>query len=155
MLHSIIKALDQKETAVILQQIDWSQAFDRQNHNLGIKSFINNGVRPQLIPVLISYFKERRIRVKWKNQFSSSHNLNGGGPQGGLMGILEYISQTDGNVDFVELEKRFKFIDDVSLLEIVNLISIGLSSYNSEQHVPSDVEDHNQFISSENLKSQS
>ena len=93
--------------------------------------------------------------MKWKNQFSSSHSLNEGGPQGGLMGILEYISQTDGNVDFLELEKRFKFIDDVSLLEIVNLISIGLSSYNSKQHVPSDVGDHNQFISSENLKSQS
>ena len=77
-----------------------------------------------------------KMTMKWKNQFSSSHNLNGGGPQGGLMGILEYISQTDGNVDFVELEKRFKFIDDVSLLEIVNLISIGLSSYNSKQNVP-------------------
>ena len=117
MLHKILQTLDKKDKAVILQLVDWSQAFDRQNHNLGIKSFLENGVRPQLIPVLVSYFKGRRISVKWKNQQSSFRLLNGGGPQGGLMGILEYLSQTDGNVDFVELEKRFKFIDDVSILE--------------------------------------
>ena len=154
MLHTILKALDQKETAVILQLIDWSQAFDRQNHNLGIKSFIENGVRPQLIPVLVSYFQHRNMTVKWKGQVSSPHELNGGGPQGGLMGILEYLCQTDGNVDFVELQKRFKYIDDLSILEIINLISIGLSSYNSKQQVPGDIGDHNQFIPPENLNSQ-
>ena len=70
------------------------------------------------------------------------------------MGILEYLSQTDGNVDFVELQKRFKFIDDLSILEIINLISIGLSSFNSKQQVPRDIADHNQYIPPENLHSQ-
>ena len=154
MLHTILKALDQKETAVILQLIDWSQAFDRQNHNLGIKSFIDNGVRPSLIPVLTSYFKERKITVKWNKQISSTRHLNGGGPQGGLMGILEYLSQTDGNLDFVDLDKRFKYIDDVSIIEIISLISIGLTSYNCKNQVPSDIGDHNQFLPAENLQSQ-
>ena len=70
------------------------------------------------------------------------------------MGILEYLSQSDGNVDFVELQKRFKFIDDLSILEIINLISIGLSSFNSKQQVPADIADHNQYIPTENLHSQ-
>ena len=70
------------------------------------------------------------------------------------MGILEYLSQTDGNVDFVELEKRFKFIDDVSILEIINLISIGLTSYNMKQQVPSDIGNHGQYIPPEHLESQ-
>ena len=51
--------------AVILSMVDWSQAFDRQSHYLGIKSFIQNGVRPSLIPVLMDFFQNRRI-VKWK-----------------------------------------------------------------------------------------
>ena len=56
------------------------------------------------------------MKVEWNGELSSTRHLNGGGPQGGLMGILEYLSQTDGNVDFVELEKRFKYIDDVSII---------------------------------------
>ena len=46
MLHAILSAVDknsQSESyAVILNMIDWSQAFDRQCHSLGIRSFINN-----------------------------------------------------------------------------------------------------------------
>ena len=46
------------------------------------------------------------------------------GPQGGNFGILEYLSQTNNNLDFVEQDLRFKFFDDASSLEIVNLLSI-------------------------------
>ena len=134
--------------------IDWSQAFDRQSHTLGVKSFIRNGVRPSLIPILISFFKDRRMKVKWNGEVSSPRCLNGGGPQGGLMGILEYLSQTNNNADFIPDDERFKFIDDLSTLEIINLISIGLSSYNSKLHVPSDIAEHNQFVPPSNLQSQ-
>ena len=91
MLHTILKALDQKETAVILQLVDWSQAFDRQDHTLGIESFIKNGVRPNLIPVLVSYFENRKMKVKWNGELSSTRHLNGGGPQGGLMGDFRVL----------------------------------------------------------------
>ena len=70
------------------------------------------------------------------------------------MGILEYLSQTNNNADFLPDDERFKFIDDLSILDIINLISIGLSSYNTKLHVPSDVAQHNQFIPPANLKSQ-
>ena len=70
------------------------------------------------------------------------------------MGILEYLSQTNNNADFVPDDERFKFIDDLSILEKINLISVGLSCYNTKLHVPSDVADHNQFIPPQNLKSQ-
>ena len=57
MIDRILTVLDKrnpKETnAVIAQLIDWSQAFDRQCPLLGIKSFIHNGVRKSIIPVLI------------------------------------------------------------------------------------------------------
>ena len=45
------------------------------------------------------------------------------------MGILEYLSQSNNNADFVSESERFKFIDNLTLLEIVNLLSIGLSSF--------------------------
>ena len=70
------------------------------------------------------------------------------------MGILEYLSQSNNNADCVSIEDRFKFIDDLSILEIINLLTIGISSINLKQHVPNDVPLHNQFIPSQNLESQ-
>ena len=53
------------------------------------------------------------------------------------------------------MEDRYKFIDDLSLLDIINLISVGLSSYNCKLQVPSDINiDHNQYLPPQNIQSQ-
>ena len=49
---------------------------------------------------------------------------------------------------------RYKFIDDATVLEAVDLKTVGISSYNIKQHVPSDVPTHNQWIPPESLNSQ-
>ena len=60
MINRILTALDRNSKseaiAVLAQLIDWSTAFDRQCPKLGVESFIKNGVRPELIPILINYF---------------------------------------------------------------------------------------------------
>ena len=159
MLNEILSATDRnsqnEKFAVVLSLIDWSQAFDRQSHTLGIKAFIANGVRPSLIPYLISYFQDRRMIVKWNGVVSSARPLNGGGPQGATLGLLEYLVQTNNNTDFLSLKEKFKFIDDLSILEIVNLIMAGISCYNFKSHVASNIGLHGQFIPGENLKTQS
>ena len=72
------------------------------------------------------------------------------------MGILEYLSQTNNNTDFISEELKFKFIDDLSFIEILNLISQGLCSFNLKSHVASDINSqHNQYLPTENLKCQS
>ena len=132
MLHKILTSVDKNSRdeafCAILHLVDWSQAFDRQSHKLGVQSFIDNGVRPALIPVLVNFFQERKMRVKWKGHLSTLRKLNGGGPQGGTLGIEEYLSQSNDNTHFLKEDEKFKFIDDLSMLEIVNLVSIGISS---------------------------
>ena len=50
---------------------------------------------------------------------------------------------------------KFKFIDDLSILELINLISQGLSSFNFKSQVASDINfEHNQFLPQTNFKSQ-
>lgn len=158
MLHQILLNLDsnsQSESfAVIMSMIDWSQAFDRQSHKLGIKSFIENGVRPSLIPILLSYFQDRSMKVKWNKALSTSRDLPGGGPQGGSLGILEYKSQSDDNTDFLDANEKYKYIDDLSILEVINLILNGISSYNVKQQVPSDIKIGNKFIHSTHFQTQ-
>ena len=58
------------------------------------------------------------------------------------------------NADCVNPEDRFKFVDDLTTLEIINLLTIGLSSMYMKSHVSSDVPQHNQYIHPDNLKSQ-
>ena len=62
--------------------------------------------------------------------------------------------QSNDNAACVDPDYRFKFVDDLTVLEKVNLLLIGLASFNCHQSVPSDIPSHNQFIPAENLQSQ-
>ena len=142
MIHKILCTVDNSQEeayGVILSMIDWAQAFDRQSHYLGIRSFIQNGVRPALIPIMMDFFQDRKMKVKWKGLRSSSRPLYGGGPQGGTLGIIEYKSQSNNNSDFVSSDEKYKFIDDLLILELISLLSQGLASFNSKLSIPSDI----------------
>ena len=158
MINRILACLDKNNTdeayAVIASLIDWSQAFDRQCPKLGVDSFIQNGVRKSLIPILINYFQDRRMRVKWHGKFSSVRSMPGGGPQGCYLGGLEYTSQSNDSGQCVPNEDRFKFVDDMSLLEIINLMTCGLASYDFKNHVASDIPIGASYIPQENIESQ-
>ena len=67
----------------------------------------------------------------------------------------EYDSQSNDNADFLLPEDKYKFVDDLSMLEIINLIAVGLAAYNFKQHVASDVGINQLFLPSENIASQS
>ena len=67
---------------------------------------------------------------------------------------MEYLAQSNNSADIVNESERFKFLDDLSIIEIVNLLTVGLSSFNLKMQVPNDIGPHNQYIPSHNLKSQ-
>ena len=133
MIHRILTALDnnsRRETfAVVANLIDWNSAFPRQCPTLGVQSFIDNGVRPSLVPLLVNYFQGRQMSVSWHGCKSAPRKINGGGPQGATLGILEYLSQSNNSADCVNQEDRFKFIDDLTILEIINLLTVGRTSF--------------------------
>ena len=74
--------------------------------------------------------------------------------KGASLGNWEYLSQTNNNADFIPEEDRFKFVDDLSTLEIINLLTVGMSSFYMKSQIPNDIPSHGQFIDSSKLKSQ-
>ena len=70
------------------------------------------------------------MSVKWHGCCSVPKKINGGGPQGATLGLLEYMSQSNHSADCVDVKDRFKFVDDLSILEIVNLLTVGITSFN-------------------------
>ena len=79
------------------------------------------------------------MRVAWRGKLSSQRPLPGSGPQGSSWGILEYLS---------------KFMDDLTILDIILLANVGMDSHNTRHQVPSNIIYNNQFIPSSYLKTQ-
>ena len=154
LMDKILRMLDaNKSSAVIASMVDWASAFDRQDPTLAIEKFLKLGVRESLILVLVSYLTDRNMRVRVHNSYSSTYPLPGGRSQGTLMGVIMYLVQSNDNADVVDEDMRFKFVDDLSILELI-LLSSWLSEFNVKQQVANDIGVDEYFISPENLKTQ-
>ena len=123
LLDRILKLLDQQpdRSAVIAASVDWMAAFDQQDPTIAIRKFIELGVRPSLIPLLISYLSDRRMKVRFNGEESDFLSLIGGGPQGTLIGQLEYLVLSNDNAEIVSPDDRYKYINDLTLLQLVCL----------------------------------
>ena len=155
LLDRVLQMLDRNpdQSAVFAASVDWSAAFDRQDPTLAIKRFIEIGVRPALIPILVSYLAERHMKVKFNGEESDVLPLIGGGPQGTLLGQIMYLVQSNDNADMVDPDDRFKYIDDLSILHIVSLAGL-LSSYNFRSHVASDIGVDQLYLPASNFQTQ-
>ena len=142
-----------QKVAVILEMFDWSKAFDMQCNTQAITSLVQNNVRNCLIPVLTSYVSGRTMTVKWKGTKSTPRDLPGGGAQGTIIGPITYFSQSNDSASCVPSDERFKFVDDLTILEKV-IITNKITSYNFRRHVPSDIADHGNYIHSDLLLTQ-
>ena len=158
MVDKILRSLDGaskgENAAALVTLLDFSKAFDRQDATLAVQSFQDNGVRPSLIPLLISFFEGRQMTVKWHGVRSGVRGLPGGSPQGASLGLWSFLSQTNDNPEDSKSDEMYKFVDDKSVIEVINLFSIGLASHNTKATVPSNIPVSNIFIPSEHLRTQ-
>ena len=155
LVDRVLKLLDSNaKQAILLTMVDWKSAFDLQDPTLAIKKFCKMGVRSSLVPLLISYLSDRSMRVKFNGQLSDVPTLIGGGPQGTLLGLIEYLVQSNDNADSISKENRFKFVDDLSMLELIALGDI-LVNYDFQNHVASDIANDDLYLLPENFDMQS
>ena len=61
------------------------------------------------------------------------------GPNEDFFGIFEYLSQFNDNCETVNQEDKFKFVDDLTALEMVDLLSIGISNFNVKMSILNDI----------------
>ena len=94
------------------------------------------------------------MRVTWHNVMFSSKQLPGGGPQGTSLGIWSYLSKTNDNPEEASDKDIYKFVDDKSLVEVVNLQNVGIASHNFRSRIPSNVPTSNIIIQYENIRTQ-
>ena len=156
LLNRILQLLDSypDKSAVIMTSLDWAAAFDRQDPTIAIKKFIQLGVRPSIIPLIASYLTDRKMKVKFNGEMSEFLALIGGGPQGTLIGQIEYLVQSNDNADMIAPEDRFKYIDDLSILQLVLLAGL-VTDYNFYNQVASDIGIDDMFLPPDSYPTQS
>ena len=149
MMDRILGLLDKPGmTAVIRSSTDWKSAFDRTDPTKTVKKCIRMGIRPSLIPIIIEFLSDRKMSVKFNQKESKLFNLIGGGPQGSQTGQASYIISSDDNAYHVPEEDRYKYCDDLSMLELVMLGDI-LIEYDIIKHVVSDIKVGERFLNPE------
>ena len=151
--HLIVKLVDRVLSlldkpgmrAVVSASVDWASAFSRTDPTKTVTKLINMGLRPSLVSVIIKFLENRHMSVNFNGQESSLFSLVGGGPQGSWTGQETYIAASNDNPDCVNEDDRYKFCDDLSILELLMLGDI-LTEYNFFDHVASDVGVNQRFL---------
>ena len=129
-------SLDQ--TAVMACMVDFSKAFNRQNHNLLVTKLSDMGVPGWLLKIVIAFLTDREMVVNYKGQKSNIKSLPGGGPQGTILALLLFLvlindvgfSNQENNAGDLVTSKRnmkaanqihLKYVDDLTMAEAINL----------------------------------
>ena len=159
--HMIVMMVDRVQalldkpgmSAVVFGAVDWKGAFDRQDPTITITKMITMGIRSSIIMIIIEFMMNRKMKVKYNTATSRWYNLVGGSPQGTITGQISYISGSDDNADHVDQDDQYKYMDDLSILELIMMGSI-LTDYDFHDHVASDIGVDQLYLPPENLKTQ-
>ena len=138
-INFILSCQDSTEqTAILAVMVDFSKAFNRQNHNILITNLSDMGVPGWLLKIVIAFLSDRKMWVRYKGKYSSVKSLPGGGPQGTLLGLLLFIvlindvgfqGQINNAGEMITSKRNMKtlnqihlkYVDDLTLAEAINL----------------------------------
>jgi len=65
--------------------LDASKAFDRTNHNLLFDKLIKRNVPMCIVRLLLSWYRQQTLQVKWGTNYSSPFTVTNGVRQGGVL----------------------------------------------------------------------
>ena len=125
--------------------VDWDSAFERGDSTITVQKMLRLGLRPSLVPLVADYLTGRHCSVKFNSAISKITKLCGGFPQGSLIGQDAYLVTSDDCADNIEVEDKYRYIDDLEILELIRLTGI-LVDFDVHSNVPSDIGTHQQYL---------
>ena len=123
--------------AVLVCTVDFSKAFNRQNHAILITKLSDMGVPGWLLHLIMGFLSDRSLVVNYNGVTSSKQPLPGGTPQGTLLGLILFlvlinpclnelnpkigpkITQSKGK--FQPTRFHAKYVDDLTIAEAFNM----------------------------------
>ena len=125
-------------TAILACMVDFSKAFNRQDHGILITKLSDMDVPGWLLKLVIAFLTNRKMVVRYKGATSSPKDLPGVGPQGTLLGLLLFLvlindagfeGQENSVGENITSRKNFKaanllhlkYVDDMTLAESIDM----------------------------------
>ena len=154
LINFILYNQDSKDaTSVLACFIDFSKAFNRQDHSILVTRLSNMGVPSWLLKLVISFLMDRKMILKYKNEKSDMRSLPGGGPQGTLLGLFLFLilindlgfeNQQQDLAEIITVkhdnekmkEIHLKYVDDLTVAESISMKSQLLYQSNDSRPQP-------------------
>ena len=121
LIHQWLAATESPRTVVRSCLIDFSKAFDRIDHNILLHKLQLLNVPPILLNWCAHFLRDRQLRVKLGNSISTWKPVHAGVPQGTKLGPWFFLVMIN---DLSATLPLYKYVDDVTLFEVVPLSSI-------------------------------
>ena len=90
-----LENLDDSRAGSLITSIDYSKAFNRLDFGCCLKALKEKGVSQELLNIIASFLSGRCMKVKVGNVFSRPRTVEGGVPQGSLLGVLLFNMTID------------------------------------------------------------
>ena len=121
LIHQWLAATESPKTVVRSCLIDFSKAFDRIDHNILLHKLQLLNVPPILLNWCAHFLRDRQLRVKLGNSISTWKPVHAGVLQGTKLGPLFFLVMVN---DLSVTLPLYKYVDDVTVFEVVPLSSI-------------------------------
>ena len=120
MMDKVLSLLDEPGmSAVVFGAVNWSGAFDRQDPTITIMKMIKMRVRSSIIMIIMEFLEDKEMSAKFNSAKSKWYKLIGGALQGSWNGQNCYIVNSDDNAYCIDQDEKYKFCDDLSILELI------------------------------------
>ena len=152
-INFILHQQESESTAVLASLVDFSKAFNRQDHSILITKLCDLGTPGWLLKIVVAFLSNRSMKVKYKGAYSSLFSLPGGGPQGSLLGLFLFLvliddigfdSQNNNVGELITRKKKvkevnqihLKYVDDLALAESINMNTQLIEIPQNERPLP-------------------
>ena len=105
--QEVCKNAEDYRCATVISAIDYAKAFNRLSFQHCLEAFQKKGASTAVIRIISSFLTNRSMTVRVGNSWSNPKNVDGGCPQGSILGVLLFNVATDDLEDnFLEAESR-------------------------------------------------
>ena len=115
--QQVLENLEDPRAASLLTSIDYSKAFNRLDYAACLKALKSKGASTETLRILASFLTDRTMTVKVGNAFSAMKGVDGGAPQGSLLGVSLFNAYIDDFEAFSDDVVDYNPFEDYTLTD--------------------------------------